>query len=87
MRTENFGGYEHRNVTAEQYAQADANDPHVARQKQHVMEHVADMNAPPVVEFIRCCMEFHPNSHMPPNGQPIEFDLNTRGADGQLKQQ
>ena len=51
------------------------------------MEHVADINAPPVVEFLRCCMEFHPNSHMPPNGQPIELDLKTKDENGNLKQQ
>ena len=59
IRTENYGGYEHRQVSASEYEAADANDPVVARQKQQVMEHVADINAPPLVEFVSVAMEFH----------------------------
>ena len=50
-------------------------------QKDHVTQHVADMNAPPVVEFVNVSMEFHPTGPTRPDG-PIVMDLNSRDASG-----
>ena len=86
IRTENYGGYQHRNVTAEEYKGADAGDPVVERQKEHVTEHVSDFNAPPVVEFTNVCMEFHPQGPVRPEG-PIVMDLVTRDAEGNPRKQ
>ena len=65
---------------------ADPDDEVITAQKQHVMEHVADFNAPPVVEFTEIHMEFHPDSHQRPDG-PIPIDLTARDENGNPKQQ
>ena len=45
------------------------------------MEHVADINAPPLVEFLKCQMEFHEEGPQRPEG-PIVMDLQSRDAEG-----
>ena len=45
------------------------------------MEHVADINAPPLVEFVSVAMEFHESGPQRPEG-PIEMNLVSRDEQG-----
>ena len=57
----------------------------MAAQKAQVMEHVADITAPPLVEFVNISMEFFETTPRPDG--PIVFDLNTRDEQGNPRQQ
>ena len=85
-KTVNAEGYEFKQVTQAQFEQAEANDPVTQKRKNRDMEHVADITAPPFVEFINVHMEFHPNGPMRPDG-PIVFDIGARDNAGNPRQQ
>ena len=55
---------------------------------EHLMQHVANISASPLVEFVSIQIEFHPDGPVRPDG-PIICDLQTRETDGnpQLEQQ
>ena len=45
------------------------------------MQHVADISAPPLVEFVKCQMEFHEEGPQRPEG-PIVMNLQSKDAEG-----
>ena len=47
-----------------------------------MMEHVSDIQAPPVVEFVNVSMEFHESGPTRPDG-PIVLDLQSRDSKGE----
>ena len=50
------------------------------------MEHVTDIQAPPIVEFVNVSMEFHDSGPTRPEG-PIIINLNSRDAEGNPNKQ
>ena len=62
-----------KKVTLEEFKEAEKGCAAIDKLKNHMMEFVSDIEAPPVVEFVSICMDFHPSTPRP-DGQ-IPFDL------------